>query len=475
MFLSLLLWLPLVFAGVFFLLPNNSVHFNHYKRLAILFSFVHCVLSAALFLKYDTLKSGFQLLENFEWFPALYSSYSLGVDGVSVWMVFLTSLLTFIALLSSWGSVNKQVKTYITMFFLLECFTIGVFVSLDAILFYIFFEAVLIPMFVIIGIWGGKDKIYSSFKFFLYTLFGSLLFLVGLVYLISVYKTANIVHLQEVVGSLPFEIQKWVWLSFFLAFAIKVPMFPLHTWLPDAHVQAPTAGSVILAGVLIKMGAYGFLRFSIPMLPAASLYFQNFVIILSIIAVIYGSLIAIKQDDIKKMIAYSSVAHMGYVTAGLFALNKVGQNAAVVQMISHGLISGALFLSIGVIYERLHTRLFADFGGIASKMPQFAFLLMIFTMGSVGLPGTSGFVGEFMAILASFKISIWYAILLGSGAIFGAVYMLFMYRDTMFGEVKNAPVAHLKDINTIEIFNLSILATLSLAIGVYPNLVLMFL
>ena len=402
--------------------------------------------------------------------------YSIGVDGMALLLVLLTNFLTILCLLSAKNSIKKRVKLFVMLFLMLQAFCVGLFIVKGIIWFYIFFEAVLIPMFFIIGIWGGHNRIFASYKFFIYTFFGSVFFLLGLVFLISFTGETNIFLITQVLSlvDLPFHVEKLLWLAFFISLAIKVPMFPFHTWLPDAHVEAPTAGSVILAGILIKIGGYGMIRFLLPMFPAASIYFSDFVIWLSIIAVIYGSFIAIKQPDIKKMIAYSSVAHMGFVTAGIFSLNQNGISAAIFQMFSHGLVSGALFLCIGVLYDRLHTREFSKFGGIAKRMPNFAILLMVFTMASAGLPATSGFVGEFMVILAVYKVSIYYAFLVALSVIFGALYMLYMYKNTMFGVAKNPEVSQLEDLKASELFSLSSLALMVIAFGIYPSFILQF-
>ena len=400
--------------------------------------------------------------------------YSVGVDGLSLLFIVLTNFLTILCLISAKSSIKKRFKLYASLFLLLQSFCLGLFMVRGIIWFYIFFEAILIPMFFMIGIWGGNNRIYASYKFFIYTFFGSVFFLLGVIYVVSATGQTDILVITKILNSVQLSqnTERLLWLCFFISLAIKVPMFPFHTWLPDAHVEAPTSGSVILAGILIKIGGYGMLRFLLPMFPNASIFFSDFVIILSIIGVIYGSFIAIMQEDIKKMIAYSSIAHMGFVTAGIFSLNQNGISAAVFQMFSHGLVSGALFLSIGVLYERLHTREFAKFGGIAKKMPHFAIVLMVFTMASAGLPMTSGFVGEFMTIVAIYKISFYYALLIGLSIIFGALYMLYMYKNTMFGTAKNPEIATLSDITTSEKFSLYSLALLILVFGISPNLIL---
>lgn len=401
-------------------------------------------------------------------------SYNIEVNGLSVLFVFLSALLTFVCIISSRYSIKERLKEYIIYFFLLEFAMFGVFVSRDIIMFYTFFELTLVPMFFIIGIWGGKDKIYSTFKLFLYTFGGSVLFLIAIIYLVTKYNTTSILELVyymtvSPLNPLPLHIEKILWALCFVAFAIKIPMVPFHTWLPNAHVQAPTSGSVILAGVLIKLGGYAMIIILLPFFPHASVYFQDFVMILSLIAIIYASIVAIKQEDIKKMIAYSSVAHMGYVTIAIFTFSQNGFTAAIFQMLSHGVVSGALFLSIGVIYERLHTRQFKDFGGIAIPMPKFALALMVLTMSSVGLPGTSGFVGEIMAIFAVFKVSSVYGVLTATGMVLGCVYMLLMYKNTMYGEIKNAEVSNMQDLTKTEIVTIGLCVLLTIFLGVYPK------
>lgn len=403
-------------------------------------------------------------------------NYNIEINGMSVLFVFLTALLSLICMISSKYSIKECLKEYMIYFFLLEFAIFGAFLARDIVLFYVFFELTLVPMFFIIGIWGGKNRIYATFKLFLYTFTGSVLFLVAIIYLVTTYHTTSIMQLVYSItvdqsNPLPMHIEKILWVLCFIAFAIKIPMIPFHTWLPNAHVEAPTSGSVILAGILIKLGGYAMIMILLPLFPRASVYFQDFVIIMSIIAIIYTSIVAIKQDDIKKMIAYSSIAHMGYVTVAIFTFSQNGLTAAIFQMLSHGVVSSALFLSIGVIYERLHTRQFKDFGGIAQKMPNFAFAFMILTMSSVGLPGTSGFVGEIIAIIAVFNVSPVYGILIATGMILGCVYMLLMYRRTMFGEITNSEVTKIHDLSHTEIITLGFCCLLTILLGVYPKVV----
>ncbi len=425
------------------------------------------LVSLAAFFYYDPSTPGYQLVEQHVWYQSI--SYKLGIDGLSLPLILLTTFLTPICLLASWNSIHTRVTEYVVAFLVLETFMIGVFTALDLVLFYIFFEAGLIPMFLIIGIWGGKDKIYAAFKFFLYTLLGSLLMLVAVVYM---YITAGSSDF-EVLEKFAFDphVQTWLWLAFMASFAVKLPMWPVHTWLPDAHVQAPPAGSVILAGVLLKMGGYGFLRFSLPMFPDASQLFQPAMFALAVVAIVYTSLVAWRQTDMKKLIAYSSVAHMGFVTLGVFSFTEIGVQGAIFQMISHGFISGALFLIVGVVYDRMHTREIAAYGGLVHRMPVYATLFMLFTMANVGLPGTSGFIGEILTMVGGFQASTWAAAGAALGVIFSAVYMLTLYRRTVFGQITNPELNELKDMNRIELVTIVPLALLTLLFGVAPNLI----
>lgn len=434
---------------------------------SLIISLATFVLSLAAYVAFDANQTGYQLVEQHAWYGPI--SYKLGIDGLSIALILLTTFLTPICLLASWNSIEKRVTEYVVAFLLLETFMIGVFTAMDLVLFYIFFEAGLIPMFLIIGIWGGKDRIYASFKFFLYTLIGSLLLLVAAIYMISEAGSADF----EVLEQHAFDpgIQTWLWLAFLASFAVKLPMWPVHTWLPDAHVQAPTAGSVVLAGVLLKMGGYGLLRFSLPMFPDASAFFQPMMFVLAIIAIVYTSLVAWRQTDMKKLIAYSSVAHMGFVTLGIFAFNETGIQGAIFQMLSHGLISGALFLIVGVVYDRMHTREISAYGGLVSRMPVYASFFMLFTMANVGLPGTSGFVGEILTMVGSFQVATWAAFGAALGVIFSAVYMLTLYRRTVFGEMTNPDLKDIKDMNLIEWICIAPLAALTILFGIAPNLI----
>jgi NADH-quinone oxidoreductase subunit M len=416
---------------------------------------------------YDRSKNGYQFKEFHTWFDKFDINYYLGVDGVSIPLILLTTFLVPICLLCSWNSIQHRVKEFVVYFLLLESFIIGVFVSIDIVIFYVFFEAVLIPMFLIIGIWGGDNRLYAAFKFFLYTLAGSVLMLLAIIYVISITGTGNIEIISEYVFDN--QIQLILFLCFFASFAVKVPMFPFHTWLPDAHVQAPTSGSVILAGVLLKLGAYGFMRLSIPFFEYASVYFQPLIFTLSCIAIVYTSIVALRQMDMKKMIAYSSVAHMGFVTIGIFTLTQDGMNGAYFQMISHGIVSAALFLIVGVVYERHHTRMIADYSGVSNVMPKYSFFFMIFMLSSVGLPGTSGFVGEFLVIISTISINVYLTIFTAVGVILGASYMLLLYKNINFGDIKSE-IKNLTDLSRIELFYFSLLAILTILLGVYPKI-----
>ncbi len=468
--LSILIFLPIISA--IFILPIKAKNSLFYYSYGCFFSIVNFMFSIFLITSYNWRKGGFQFQSIFKIFAETDIKYFVGVDGLSVTMIFLTALLTPICFIISYKSITKRAKEFVIAFLMIEALVIGAFSSLDLLFFYIFFEATLIPMFLVIGIWGGKDRIYASYKFFIYTLAGSVFFLIGVILIFLFTKTTDIIILTKTLKDLfPLDYQVIFFALFFASFAIKVPMFPFHTWLPDAHVQAPTAGSVMLAGILIKLGAFGFIRFSLPFFPLASQYFAETIFILSVIAIIYGSFVALMQEDMKKMIAYSSVAHMGFVTMGIFSFTQQGIEGAIMQMISHGIISAALFICVGFIYDRLHTKKISDLGGIASKMPNFAMLAMIFTVGSIGLPGTSGFVGEFLTIIGTFKVNKLIASLAGLGVIFGACYMLWLYKRVWFSGVHNKKIDKISDLDFCEFVALLSLAIIVMALGMFPSLI----
>jgi NADH-quinone oxidoreductase subunit M len=467
--LSLVTFLPL--AGALFCLvvngPKDAVERNC-KSIALVTSLATFLISLLLWARFDVTKAGFQFEEKADWVPALSIGYHMGIDGISLFFVLLSTLLTPICILASWEAIHVRVKEYMVAFLVLETFMVGMFCALDLALFYIFFEGVLIPMFLIIGVWGGPRRVYAAFKFFLYTLLGSVLMLLAIIAIYWQIGTTDLLVAMEKL-ELPFIWQCWLWLAFFASFAVKVPMWPVHTWLPDAHVEAPTAGSVILAGVLLKMGGYGFLRLSIPLLPEATQYFAPLVFGLSIVAVIYTSLVALVQEDMKKLIAYSSVAHMGFVTIGAFVLNMQGVQGSLFQMLSHGIVSAALFLCVGVVYDRMHTREIAAYGGLVHRMPRYAFTFMFFTLASVGLPGLSGFVGEFLVLVGAFKANTWVATLAATGLILGAAYALWLYRKIVFGELSKSSLQAILDMNRREIAVFLPLVLLTLWMGIYPN------
>jgi NADH-quinone oxidoreductase subunit M len=468
--LSGLLILPLAGAAFILTLRGDDASVRSNARMAALITtIVTLILALVAWSRFDIASPQFQLIESHAWLSETIR-FKLGVDGFSMPFVLLTAFLMPFCILASWESIQHRVKEYMVAFLVLETLMIGVFVALDLILFYIFFEAGLIPMFLIIGIWGGKRRIYASFKFFLYTLLGSVLMLLAMMAMYWSAGTTDITQLlQHKFGR---EMQMWLWLAFFASFAVKMPMWPVHTWLPDAHVEAPTAGSVILAGILLKMGGYGFIRFSIPMFPEASQFFAPMVFALSVIAIIYTSLVALMQEDIKKLIAYSSVAHMGFVTMGLFTMTPQGIQGAMFQMVSHGLVSGALFLCVGVVYDRMHTREIAAYGGLTNRMPVYAVLFMIFTMANVGLPGTAGFVGEFLTLLGAFKANPWVAFFATTGVILSAAYALWLYRKVMFGELDKPNLKGISDVDRREMVLLVPLAALVIYYGVRPGPIL---
>ena len=444
-------------------------------RVALVISCAVFFLATVLTFDFDNTQPGFQFVETTKWLGGGID-FRLGVDGISILFVLLTTFLTPLCILASEKSIVSRKLEYMVAFLILETLMIGTFVSLDLILFYLFFEAVLIPMFIIIGVWGGKNRVYASYKFFLYTLLGSVLMLAAIMWIYSyssVILGAASTNIEVLINelSIPKQTQKWLWLAFFASFAVKMPMWPVHTWLPDAHVEAPTAGSVILAGILLKLGGYGFLRFSLTLFPNASLELAPLIFWMSVIAIIYTSLIAYRQNDIKKLIAYSSVAHMGFVTMGIFTFNIQGLQGGIYQMLSHGIISGALFFCVGVIYDRMHTREISNYGGLVKRMPIYAAFFMLFTMANIGLPGTSGFVGEMLTMIGAYQVSPWIALGAAMGMIFSAVYALHLYREVIFGEQKNSALDDIKDINVRELIVLTPLAFLTILLGVYPSLI----
>ncbi|WP_091739707.1 NADH-quinone oxidoreductase subunit M [Phenylobacterium immobile] len=445
--------------------PEDARAANAARWIALGTTLATFALSILMVLQFKAADAGFQFVEEMPWFAGLH--YRMGVDGISVLFVLLTAFLMPICIAASWCSIEKRVPEYMIAFLLLETLVTGVFCALDIVLFYAFFEFSLVPMFLIIGIWGGQRRVYAAFKFFLYTLLGSVLMLAAILGMIGIAGTSSIPELM--VYKFDPMLQTWLWLAFFASFAVKMPMWPVHTWLPDAHVEAPTAGSVILAGILLKMGGYGFMRFSLPMFPQASEVFAPLIFAMSVIAVVYTSLVAFRQTDIKKLIAYSSVAHMGFVTMGIFSGNAAGEQGAIFQMVSHGVISGALFLCVGVVYDRMHTREIAFYGGLVNRMPWYAAVFMLFTMGNVGLPGTSGFVGEILTMTGAYQASTWTAIGAALGIILSAVYALSLYRRVVFGEMTNPKLADITDLDWREVAIFVPLIASTIWLGVYPN------
>ncbi len=468
--LTIIIFLPLI--GVFFLLLSkgdeekvNKISFN----ISLLTSLLVFILSLVLWKNFDSTTADFQFLEEKQWIVN-FIKYKVGVDGVSILFVVLTAFITPICIIATHNSVKVRKKDFFLALLLMETMMLGVFCSLDLFIFYLFFEAGLIPMFLIIGIWGGIRRVYSAFKFFLYTLLGSIFMLIAIIF---IYLKSGTTDIQAL---LKFDIaqsyQYWLWLGFFTSFAVKTPMWPVHTWLPDAHVEAPTSGSVILAAILLKMAGYGFIRFSLGLFPVASSYFAPLIFSLSIIAIIYTSLVALMQKDMKKLIAYSSVAHMGFVTIGIFAFNSQGIEGGIFQMISHGIVSAALFLCVGVVYDRMHTREISDYGGVVNTMPRYSVIFMIFILAGLGLPGTSGFVGEFLVLVGVFKSNYLVSFLAATGVVLSACYSLWLYRRVVFGEITNDNVKALKDINSVELVTLLPLVFLTIILGIFPNIIL---
>jgi NADH-quinone oxidoreductase subunit M len=466
--LSTVIFLPLAGAlFIFILRGDDGAAKRNARYIALWTTIVTFVVSLLIWRDFDPTTADFQFVEKHDWIGTSIT-YHLGLDGISMLFVILTTFLMPLCILASWQSVEKRVKEYMIAFLVLETLMIGVFCALDLIVFYLFFEGGLIPMFLIIGVWGGQRRVYASFKFFLYTLLGSVLMLLAIM---AIYLQAGTTDIPTLIAYDGFSagMQFWLWIAFFASFAVKMPMWPVHTWLPDAHVEAPTAGSVILAGVLLKMGGYGFLRFSIPMFPLASAELAPLVFALSVVAIIYTSLVAFAQEDVKKLIAYSSVAHMGFVTMGVFTLTTQGVQGGIFQMLSHGIVSAALFLCVGVVYDRMHTREIAAYGGLADRMPIYAFCFMLFTMANVGLPGTSGFVGEFLSLVGAFKVNTWVALFATSGVILSAAYALWLYRRMMFGKLEKPALANILDVSPREIAILAPLVILTILFGVYPK------
>jgi NADH-quinone oxidoreductase subunit M len=464
--LSTVTFLPLV--GAFLVLmirDDGETARRNIRNVTLWTTIITFLLSLLIWYYFDNGQAGFQFVEKAAWLDSGIS-YHMGVDGISMLFVILTTFLMPLCILASWESIQTRVKEYMIAFLVLETLMIGVFCALDIVLFYVFFEAVLVPMFIIIGVWGGKRRVYASFKFFLYTLLGSVLMLLAVM---AMYWQAGTTDIPTLLAyKFPASLQTWLWLAFFASFAVKMPMWPVHTWLPDAHVEAPTAASAILAGILLKLGGYGFIRFSIPMFPVASSDFAPLIYTLSVVAIIYTSLVALMQQDIKKLIAYSSVAHMGYVTMGIFAANEQGIQGAIFQMLSHGLVSSALFLCVGFVYDRTHTREIAAYGGLVNNMPKYAVVFMIFTMANVGLPGTSGFVGEFLTLLGVFRVNTWVALFAASGVIFSAAYALWLYRRVIFGSLDKESLKSLLDLSPREKAVIYPLVILTIFYGVYP-------
>tara|TARA_B100000029_G_scaffold497230_1_gene564559 strand:- start:8736 stop:10232 length:1497 start_codon:yes stop_codon:yes gene_type:complete len=465
--LSSIAFIPLIGAFFIFLTKEEKNENNKGAIYVSLFtSFVNFFLTLFLWYSFDNTTSDFQFVEEFFWISG-FIKFKFGVDGISILFILLTTFIAPIAIISCINSTKIRLKEFLIAILVLETFMVGVFCSLDLVIFYLFFEAGLIPMFLIIGIWGGPRKVYSAFKFFLFTLLGSVLMLIAIIAIYWITGTTDVTEIYKI--KIPSEYQYLLWLAFFSSFAVKLPMWPVHTWLPDAHVEAPTAGSVILAAILLKMGGYGFLRFSIGMFPIASEYFVPLVFGLSVIAIIYTSLVALMQDDMKKLIAYSSIAHMGFVTLGIFTFNKQGIEGSMLQMISHGLISAALFLSVGVLYDRIHSRLINSYGGLINIIPKYSLILMVFVLAALGLPGTSGFIGEFLVLVGAFKVNFYTAILASIGVILSAAYMLWLYKRVVFGKIEKPDLKNMKDLNIYEFAILFTLGTLIIFLGFYPE------
>src|SRR5712664_32395 len=466
MLLSLSIWIPIA-AGLLILAAGGDRNAPIQRSLALGGAIFGFLVTIPLFTGFDAQNPGVQFVQNIPWITRFNINYHLGVDGISVLFVLLNSFITVLIVIAGWSVVENRVGPYYASFLILSGLLNGVFAALDGVLFYVFFEATLIPMFIIIGIWGGPNRVYAAVKFFLYTLLGSLLMLIALLFLY--FKSGNSFEILDWHKlPIPLDVQKWLFFGFLFAFAVKVPMWPVHTWLPDAHTEAPTGGSVVLAAILLKLGAYGFVRFSLPILPDASRYLAFMMVALSLIAIAYIGFVTLVQTDLKRLIAYSSISHMGFVTLGFFLFNALGVEGGLVQMISHGFVSAAMFLCVGVLYDRMHTRMISDYGGVVNVMPKFAALMMLFAMANCGLPATSGFVGEFMVIMGAMKANFWLSFFAGTTLIFGAAYTLWMYKRVMFGPVANDHVAALQDLNPKELIVLGALALAVLFMGVYP-------
>jgi NADH-quinone oxidoreductase subunit M len=464
--LSAAIWIPIL-TGVMLLAVGDDRRADLVRTIALAGSLLGLLVTVPLYTNFEPASDGLQFVERMPWIDRYGISYYLGIDGLSIWLVLLTALITVVVVIAGWRVITERVAQYMASFLILSGLMIGVFTAMDGLLFYVFFEATLLPMYIIIGVWGGPNRVYAAFKFFLYTLLGSLLTLVAIIYLYAQSGSFEILAWHEL--PLTLREQVLIFVAFLLAFAVKVPMWPVHTWLPDAHVEAPTGGSVVLAAIMLKLGAYGFLRFSLPIAPDASHELSWLMIALSLVAVIYIGLVALVQTDMKKLVAYSSIAHMGYVILGFFIFNQLGAQGAIIQMISHGFISGAMFLCIGVLYDRMHSRNIADYGGVVNTMPRFAALFMLFSMANSGLPATSGFVGEFMVILGAVQYNFWVGFLAATTLILGAAYSLWMYKRVIFGTVANEHVAGLKDVDRREFWMLMAMAALVLFMGLYPK------
>ncbi len=469
--ISLTIFLPLVGALLIaFIRGEDAIVARNARNVALWTSLITFVLSLLLWFGFDKTTAEFQFVQRVEWIPDFNIAYHVGIDGITLFFVLLSTFLTPICILASWRVIESRVKEYMITFLVLETMMVGVFSSLDFVLFYLFFEGTLIPMFLIIGVWGGSNRVYATFKFFLYTLAGSVLFLLAILAMYLHVGTTDIPTLMA--ADFPVAMQRWLWLAMFASFAVKMPMWPVHTWLPDAHVEAPTAGSMVLAGILLKFGGYGFLRFSLPMLPEASAFFTPLIFALSVVAIIYTSLVALAQEDMKKLIAYSSVAHMGFVTIGIFTANTQGIEGALLVMLSHGVVSAALFLCVGIVYDRAHSRMIGHYGGLVHRMPVYAFLFMVFMLASVGLPGTSGFVGEFLSLVGAYQANTWVALLATIGVILGPAYMLWLYRRVIFGELTKEHLKDILDVDGREIAVFAPMVVVVMLMGIYPELFL---